>query len=167
MSTEETVAGYKLIEIGALVDFRIVKEEVQSGPDEAEFGVKIELLLEAEGDGDEPSDIVEWAAFGFIFTLAALSFEDARPRGASLPDYDEDDRFRVFDLFEGLRFEHGELHYHGDYVQGRRMKTTVVIRPDGSARLATVGRGKAALRWLAKLQGKRPLGLVGNGASEA
>ena len=134
----------------------MVKEEVVSGPDHAEFGVEVDLVMEAE-EGDEPSDVADWGAFGFIFLLAAFSFDDARPRGLSTPEYETSDQFRVWDLFEGLRYERGELHYYGDYVRGRRMKTRIVVRPEGTVRLQTTGRGKAALNWLARLQGKEPL----------
>jgi hypothetical protein len=37
------------------------------------------------------------------------------------------------------------------------MKTRVVIRLDGTGTLETIGRGKAALRWIARLKGEKPL----------
>jgi len=38
-----------------------------------------------------------------------LSFADARPRNASVRDYQEKDEFRLADFIEGLRFVRGEL----------------------------------------------------------
>ena len=37
------------------------------------------------------------------------------------------------------------------------MKTRVVVRPDGTGTVETIGRGKAALRWIARLKGEKPL----------
>lgn len=160
MNADDLDAGVGLLETGALVTFEVVKEEIRSSTDKAEFGMCIEMAMTTDAEYDEPGDVAAWGAFGFIFLLAALSFEDARPRGLSLPEYEEKDRFRVWDLFEGLRYERGELHYHGDYIRGRRIKTSVVVRPDGTIRLETVGRGKAAARWVARLQGKKAVALV-------
>jgi hypothetical protein len=59
-----------------------------------------------------------------------------------------------------LRFEHGELHFYADYVRGRKLKTTVIVRRDGTFRLETANRGQSATRWIAKLQGKKLLTVV-------
>ena len=40
------------------------------------------------------------------------------------------------------------------------MKTEVTIRPDGTVRLTTWGRGKSALHWLDRLQGKKRIQVV-------
>ena len=154
MPSDDLVAGYRLLKTGALVDFKILNEEILVGSDAAEFAVHVELSMEADDDGD-PADAAAWGAFGFTFVLAVLSFNDARARGASLQDYEEKDQFRVSDLFEGIRYENGELHDYGDYIRGRRMKTGIVVRANGTVRLETLGRGKAALGWLARLQGKK------------
>ncbi len=50
----------------------------------------------------EPAEVVEWGAFGFLYTLAVLSFHDARPRGMSAQDYQAKDEFSVADFFECL-----------------------------------------------------------------
>jgi hypothetical protein len=50
--------------------------------------------------------------------------------------------------------------FSADYVRGRRMKTDVVLRPDGSGTLTTSGRGKAAILWLDRLKGKKTLRVV-------
>ena len=105
--------------------------------------------------------MVEWGAMGFLFVIGVLSFADARPRGLSDRDYDETDEFSVAELLAGLRFRRGELHLDTDYVRGRRMKTRVVVRADGTGSLETMGRGKAALRWIARLKGEKPLKVVG------
>jgi predicted methyltransferase MtxX (methanogen marker protein 4) len=48
-----------------------------------------------------------------------------------------------------------------DYIRGRRIKTRIAVRANGTVRLETVGRGKAVLRWLERMQGKKLLKLVG------
>ncbi len=104
--------------------------------------------------------MVEWGAFGFLFVIGALSFHDARPRGASEMDYQEDDEFRVGDFLTGLQFRGGELRFDADYVRGRRMKTWVRVRQDGTGVIETVGRGKSAMHWIARLKGGKPLRAV-------
>ena len=163
MPSDDTIAGFELLKTGALVDFKILNEEILTGSDAAEFAVHVELLMEADDDGD-PADAAAWGAFGFIFVLAVLSFDDARPRGLSSQDYEEKDQFRVSDLFDGLRYENGELRYYGDYIRGRRLKTGIVVRANGTVRLETLGRGKAALGWLARLQGKKLMEVLDSGA---
>jgi hypothetical protein len=73
----------------------------------------------------------------------------------------------VADLLRHLTFVRGRLHFYADYVRGRMVKTTVEIDEDGKILLETVNRGEAATRWVAKLQGKKILALVGsNGPPE-
>jgi hypothetical protein len=50
-----------------------------------------------------------------------------------------------------------KLRMYVDYLRGRCIKTTVEVASDGNVRLETVNRGKAALTWVAKLQGKKLL----------
>jgi hypothetical protein len=111
-------------------------------------------------DADDPEDLVEWTAFGLIFVLRQLAFEDARPRELSALDYRERDELSVSDFFEGLTFRGGALHFRADYIRGRRVKTDITVRSDGSITVATVGRGKAPLRWLDWLKGKRAMRVV-------
>ena len=112
-------------------------------------------------DGDtEHSEVAEWGAFGFLYTLATLSFHDARPRGYSDKDFLPEDEFTVSDFFECLSYGHDGLHLRADYVHGRCMKTDITVRADGTATLETWGRGQTALRWLDRLQGKKLMGLV-------
>lgn len=96
-----------------------------------------------------------------MFVLGVLSFAEARPRNVSSVDYHKKDEFTVADFIEGLRFVRGELHFDADYIRGRRIKTRIAVRANGTVRLETTGRGKAVLRWLERLQGKEPLQLVG------
>jgi len=167
MASEVQMIGYELIKTGSLVSFRIVEEEVLAAPDEAEFGTRLLLKFVAEdGEDDQDEDEVaedtaEWGAFGFMFVLGVLSFAEARPRNVSSVDYHEKDEFTVADFIEGLRFVRGELHFDADYIRGRRIKTRIAVRTNGTVRLETTGRGKAVLRWLERLQGKKPLQLVG------
>ena|SRR5437016_3776081 len=167
MASDAQMIGYELLKTGALVSFRIVEEEVLSAPDEAEFGLRLQLKFVPD-DGDEErdeddaaEDTAEWGAFGFIFVVGVLSFADARPRNASVLDYEEKDEFGLADFIEGLRFVRGELHFDADYIRGRRVKTRVVVRSTGTVTLETIGRGKAALRWLEQLKGKKLMQLVG------
>jgi hypothetical protein len=167
MGSEGQMIGHALIKTGSLVSFRIVEEEVLAAPDEAEFGMRLLLRFVAEeGEDDQDEDDVaedtaEWGAFGFMFVRGVLSFAEARPRNMSSVDYHEKDEFTVADLIEGLRFVRGELHFNADYIRGRGIKTRIAVRANGTVKLETVGRGKAALRWLDRLQGKKLLQSVG------
>jgi hypothetical protein len=153
-------AAQSLFETGTLVRFRVVDTHTELSPDKENVFVRTELVFEDDDENTDPEEIVEWAAFGFLFTLAVLSFHDARPRGASELDYQPNDAFSVADFFDCLSFKHGELRLHADYVRGRSMKTDVTIRPDGSVTLTTWGRGQSALRWLDDLQGKKRIAAV-------
>src|SRR6266571_3462184 len=160
MASDAQIIGYELLKTGTLVAFRIVEEEVLSAPDEAEFGLRLQLKFVPDDEDDEQQDednaaedTAEWGAFGFIFVVGVLSFADARPRNASVRDYQEKDEFRLADFIEGLGFVRGELHFDADYIRGRRVKTRVVVRSNGTVTLETTGRGKSALRWLERIQG--------------
>jgi hypothetical protein len=75
--------------------------------------------------------------------------------------FQDDDQWYVGDMLRHLRYEHGELHFYADYVRGRMMKTTIHVRQDGTIQLETINRGESAARWVATLQGKKKLRLVG------
>jgi hypothetical protein len=152
MKSDEQSAGTKLLETGALVDFQVLDTHIESSPDGENLAVRVELVCAGEEE-DDPGDVVEWGAFGFV--LATLSFVDARPRGLSEVDYVEGDELNIVDLFDGLRFSCGELHFRADYIRGRCVKTDVTVRPDGTVTLTTWGRGQSALRWLDRLNCKR------------
>jgi hypothetical protein len=161
MASETQMIGYDLIKTGSLVSFRIVGEEVLAAPDTADFCLRLLLnFVGEEGEGDQDEDAVaedtaEWGAFGFMFLLGVLSFAEARPRNMSSLDYDENDEFTVADFIERLRFVRSELHFDADYIRGRRIKTHIAVSARGTVRLETIGRGKAALRWLDRMQGKK------------
>ncbi len=149
-------AAFSLLENGAVVEFEVVNTDVQRPELADEVFVRVDLHLGEIEDGERTADH-EWGSFGFIFALAVLSFADARPRGVSGIDYQEEDEFTVADLLEHLRYERGELRFAADYVRGRCMKTDITVMPDGRVRLETRGRGETALRWLDRLKGKKTI----------
>src|SRR5262245_13293243 len=134
MTSEARMIGYELLKTGTLVSFRVVAEEVLNAPaDDAEFGMRVQLKFVAEdeeaGDEDDVAEnTAEWGAFGFMFVLGVLSFADAKPRNASMLEYEEKDEFRLVDFIERLRFVRGELRFDADYIRGRRIKTRVAVR---------------------------------------
>ena len=167
MASEAQMIGYELLKTGTLVSFRIVEEEVLSAADEAEFGLRLQLKFVPNDEDDEQDeddaaeDTAGWGAFGFMFVVGVLSFAEAKPRNASALEYEDKDEFRLADFIERLRFVRGELRFDADYIRGRRVKTRVVVRSNGTVTLETIGRGKAALRWLEQLKGKKFVQLVG------
>jgi len=149
-----------LLETGSLVQFRTLDTYTEAAPDRETAVVRAELVFVADDDETDPADVAEWGALGFLYTLAALSFNDARPRGFSERDYAPTDEFGVSDFFECLRYRQDGLHLSADYIRGRCLKTDITVRPDGTVTLQTWGRGGAALRWLDRLQGKRMMAPV-------
>jgi len=166
MSETRKPAEQILLETGTLVRLRVVDTHTELSPDKENVFVRANLVFEGNDQDTEPAEIVEWSAFGFLFTLAALSFHDARPRGISELDFQPRDEFTVADFFECLTFGESGLRLHTDYVRGRSMKTNVTIHPDGTVTLTTWGRGQSALRWLDTLRGKKPMTVVSS-ASES
>jgi len=165
MASEGQSTEHDLLKTGLVVGFRIVGEQVLTAPDEAEFGMRLELKFVAEDDDEQDEDdaaeeTAEWGSLGFLFVLGGLSFADAKPRNLSVADYSEKDNFGLADFVQGLRFLRGELHFDADYIRGRRIKTRVAVRTNGTVRLETIGRGKAALRWLEQMKGKQLLRVV-------
>ncbi len=152
-------AGLELLKTGTLVDFEVINTKTELAPDKENIHVRIDMVFKADED-QEPADIVEWAAFGFIFVLAILSFADARPRGISEVDYSAKDDLTVSDFLEGLSFGRNGLHFRADYIRGRSLKTDITVRPAGTMTLTTWGRGEAALRWLDRLKGKKLMEVV-------
>jgi hypothetical protein len=166
MASEAQSTEYELLKTGLAVGFRIISEEVLTALDEAEFGMRLELKFVAEEDDDEQDEddvaeeTAEWGSLGFLFVLGALSFADAKPRNLSVADYSEKDNFGLPDFVRGMCFKRGELHFDADYIRGRRIKTRVAVRTNGTVRLETIGRGKAALRF-EQMKGKKLLRVVG------
>jgi hypothetical protein len=78
----------------------VTSTHVEPSPDGETLCVRIEIQLgeHDEGDGEVDGEgEAEWAAFGFMYVLALLSFHDARPRGYSEKKYIEGDEFTVAD----------------------------------------------------------------------
>lgn len=61
---------------------------------------------------------------------------------------------------DALSFGHNGLSVQTDYLRGRSMKTEATVHPGGTVRLTTWGRGKSALHWLDRLQGKKRVQVV-------
>jgi hypothetical protein len=164
---QELPIEYELLRQAALAE--IVVSDTQINPTSADDKhVRMEGRLGVEEDEDgEPANDAEHYAFGFIYALGVLSFADARPRGASGMYFEEKDDWAVGDMLRRLRFERGELHFYADYVRGRCMKTTVIVRADGTFMLDAVNRGEAATRWIAQLQGRRFLRTIGDAGTDA
>ncbi len=160
--TRKTIpqAEQQLLETGSIVLFRILDTQTELTPDKENVYVRTDLVFQGDDEEDDPAEIVEWGAFGFLFILAALSFHDARPRGISEMDFLTKDNFTVSDFFECLTYGQNGLHLRADYIRGRCMKTDITIRTDGTVTLTTWGRGQSALRWLDKLQGKTLMDVV-------
>jgi hypothetical protein len=166
MHIEDTQsAEQKLFETGTLVLFRVLDTNTEVTPDQENIFVRVELMLEDDEEDVEPEEFVEWGAFGFLFAITALSFHDARPRGASELDFQMDDALTVAEFLDALSFGRDGLRVQTDYLRGRSMKTEVTIRPDGTVTLTTWGRGKSALHWLDRLQGKKRVRALPTGPS--
>lgn len=166
MTNESATTAYQLLKTGTVVAFRVLQEKVLPTPDEAEFGLRLELKFVAVDEEDDLEDdeaaeaTAEWGSFGFLFVLGALSFDEAKPRAASAVEYLDHDEFKVSDFIAGLRYVRGELHFDADYIRGRRIKTRVIVRSNGTCTIETIGRGKAAVRWLERLKGKKLMQVV-------
>lgn len=100
------------------------------------------------------------AAVPLIYTLAALSFADARPRESSHLEYEEEDEWTLSDLAPRLRLEEGSILFDADYVRGRMMKTRIRIASNGRVTIDTRNRYLMTERWLGMLRGKKFLRLA-------
>jgi hypothetical protein len=160
---DELPIEYELLKDVVALNLKVLDTKIEHFMDNTHVKILMQDVdPEAEPDEEDDSNVIESCAFGLIYALGVLSFADARPRGISEKDYAEKDDWRVGDMLRHLRFERGRLHFYADYVRGRSMKTTVEIDKDGKIMLETVNRGEAATRWVARLQGKKTLGLVGD-----
>ncbi|MBN1606307.1 MAG: hypothetical protein JW940_06720 [Polyangiaceae bacterium] len=158
---QEPPIEYELLRDATLAEIVVRETHVTpTSADDRHIRIEGRLGLEKDEDG-EPANDVEHFAFGFIYALGVLSFADARPRGVSGMHFQDRDDWTAGDMLRRLRFERGELRFYADYVRGRCMKTTIIVRSDGTFVLDTVNRGEAATRWIAKLQGKKLLQAVG------
>lgn len=149
---DDRAAGFELLKTATLIDFEVVETEVGDLAPEGSMKAVLQFT--------EPED-VEWGGLGFMFALAAISFNDARPAGVSDIAYaGDDDEFTPSDLVEQFRFERGHLHLYLDYVRGRLVKTEIDVHPDGKVVIQTINRGKSLGRWLDMLRGRRHLAAV-------
>ncbi len=148
---EDLPIEHDLIRGAACVALHVLAEEVNPTTD-GDSHVRVKLRVGTEGEEDE--DDVEFAAFGLIYALSALSFADAIPVRNSEVDFVEGDVWTAADMLRHLRFERGELRFYADYVRGRMVKTEVVVRANGTLELVTTNRGTVAKRWVERLQGK-------------
>ena len=114
MNETRKSAAHSLLKTGTIVLFRVVDTQTELSPDKENVFVRAELVFEDDEEDTDPGEIVEWAAFGFLFTLGALSFHDARPRGISEIYYQPNDEFTVTDFIDSLSFKHGELRLRTD-----------------------------------------------------
>lgn len=147
MTENKTPIGYKLIKDATLIDFEILKSDIQATVDNDDKIVTVDLQLE--------EDLADTCALGFMFALGVLSFHDARPRGVSGHWYEDDDELSIDDFLEHFEYRRGKAHVYFDYIRGRCLKTTIEVAPDGKLQLQTVNRGEAATRWLDRLRGKK------------
>jgi hypothetical protein len=147
---------YEVLKDVAALDLEVIDTRIETLDDNTHVEIRMK---------DDP-DALESCAWGLIYAIGVLSFADARPRGSSEIDFHGKDEWYVADMLRHLTFVRGRLHFYADYVRGRILKTTVEIDKDGKILLETVNRGEAATRWIAKLQGKKLLALVGNGPPE-
>jgi hypothetical protein len=160
-SPEDDQAALELLRTAVAVPFTVLTHEVIPGSDEGEFALRLELsFVDEDSPEEDREEVAEWGALGFLFAVGALSFADARPRGFSKMEFNPNDEFRLADFVAALQFRNGALHLDTDYVCGRRMKTRVIVRAQGTATVETRGRGKAALNWTSRLKGDKPVRAV-------
>lgn len=143
---------HKLIHDSSLLDIKVVESDTKPTVGDEDWHVRMQLQVD--------DDLIETCAHGLIFAIGVLSFHDGRPRGASSQWFEDADQFTAADLLNHLHFENGKLRMYVDYLRGRCIKTTVEVASDGVIRLETVNRGKAALKWITMLQGKKLLQAV-------
>jgi hypothetical protein len=143
---------YRLIHDASLLDIQVLDSQVSPTIGDEDWQVHLKLQVDA--------DLIETCAHGLLFAVGVLSFHDGRPRGVSGAWFEDGDQFRAADMLTSLRFVRRELIMYVDYLRGRCIKTLVAVGSDGKVRLETVNRGKAALTWVAKLQGKKMLQAV-------
>lgn len=145
----ESPIEHKLIRDASLLDIEVVESNVQPTVGDEDWVVRMQLQVDEE--------IIDSCAHGLIFAIGVLSFHDARARGVSGEWFEDGDQFTTADLLSHISFEHGRLHMYVDYLRGRCVKTSIDVASDGKVRLETVNRGKAALAWIARLQGRKLL----------
>lgn len=154
---------YHLLEDIHALDLRVI-EKVKTKIERCDEAIMhVRITLE-----DDP-EVLARCAWGLIFAIGTFSFDDARVDA----DYDVDielekiDEWTAGDMLRCLSFDGGRLYFHADHVRGRCMHTTVEIDREGKITLETVNRGGAAMRWIAKLQGKKAMAVAEEGQNGA
>lgn len=166
-TTNSRTTGYELLETGMLLTLVVDQTNVDTTLDrDACVRICGHFTHPPPEQGEEPEDEdvedAEWGGLPFLYVIGVLSFADARPRGSSEADYFDDDQFEVDDLIKHFRFSNREtLQLDVDYLRGRCIKTTVDVHSDGRFVIETRNRGQSATRWVARLQGKKSIRLVG------
>ena len=162
-SQDDRQAAHALLHAAAAVPVTVTAHEVIPGTDEGEFAIRLELSFsDDESPEEDREDVVEcgrrsrascsrWECCCLPTRApAALSDGSVRPN----------DEFRLADFVAAIKLSNGELHLDTDYVHGRRMKTRAIVRSQGTGMIETQGRGKAALNWIARLKGDKPVRAV-------
>jgi hypothetical protein len=140
---------YKLVHDALLLDVELIETDARPTALDEDWAVRIQFRTDP--------DLIQSCVHGLLFAVGAISFNDARPRGDSGQWFEPTDQFTAADLLEHLRFEQGKLRLEIDYLRGRCVQTTVEVASDGKVRLETVNRGKSAVAWVTRLQGKQLL----------
>lgn len=154
MSDDQPVE-HDLIRSFVGAEIETVETRIQETSNGDKHVVIVGRLAVDDGEDEDVGDLVEAVAFGLIYTLALCSFTDAVPAGNSGEyGFKPDDQLTAADMLRHLRFRRGELHLYVDYLRGRMLKTSVVVRKDGTFELETVNRGTVAVKWIERLQGK-------------
>ena len=78
-------------------------------------------------DDDKGYDSTEWGAFGLIYLLASLSFNDAAPRNSSAIDYQDAGFFTSNELLEHISFSKGTLRFYCDNSMVRYEVVPVLV----------------------------------------
>ncbi len=141
---------YKLVHDALLLEVDVVETDVRpAAGDDEDVAVRIQLQADAS--------LIQSSVHGLLFALGALSFNDARPSADAGAWLAPGDQFTATDLLEHLRFERNGLRLHVGSLRGRRLDTTIEVKSDGKVLLETANRGRAAVGWVTRLQGKQLL----------
>ncbi|MBT4081430.1 MAG: hypothetical protein HOE82_12540 [Gammaproteobacteria bacterium] len=159
-----TETEQELFRTGVSAGIRTISTDITESLDRESFLVKAQLLF-GLSDEEDPEEIAEWAAHGFLYLIASLSFSEATPRGVSDIEYSEADELSLDDFIAGLSFRNGNLCYEVDYLHGRCIKTDICIMPDGHIDVQTRGRGQQLLHWIRRLQGEKKMSVIQGGIS--
>lgn len=138
-------SGHGLLKAAVGTPLQLLRCESRPTTD-GDFAVHVDCKLLRED--------VRHAAIPLIFTLAMISFGEARPRGLSEADFVDGAEFTPADFVEHLHFEDGELCLDLDYLRGRMVKTHVRVSKQGILHVDTVNRGEVLPRWVNWLKGK-------------